>query len=139
MIGNVTVTEVPRDVRDLIRDGVSALVHHSHSQSFNAGWWHDQDKNSLIGDRFVIGTKLMLTVSELSEAMEGFRKNLMDDKLPSRSMVEVELADAMIRIADLAGSLKLDLAGAILEKMAFNAIRPDHKVENRAKADGKKF
>ena len=81
----------------------------------------------------------MLVVSEVAEAMEGHRKNLPDDKLPHRPMVEVELADAVIRIADLAGALGLDLGGAIAEKLAFNATRPDHKPENRKQAHGKKY
>ena len=37
----------------------------------------------------------MLIVSEIAEAMEGERKDLMDDKLPHRKMAEVELADAL--------------------------------------------
>jgi len=86
-----------------------------------------------------VSEKLMLVVSEVSEAMEGHRKNLMDDKLPHRKMVEVELADAVIRIADLAGALGLDLGGAIQEKMDYNAVRPDHKPENRLKPGGKQF
>ena len=81
----------------------------------------------------------MLVVSEVAEAMEGYRKNLMDDKLPHRSMVEVELADVIIRVFDLAGAMKLDLGGAIEEKLNFNKIRPDHKIENRLKDNGKKF
>ncbi len=81
----------------------------------------------------------MLIVSEVAEAMEGHRKNLMDDKLPHRSMLEVELADVLIRIGDLAGALKLDIAGAVIEKMNFNSNRPDHKIENRLKDGGKKF
>lgn len=52
---------------------------------------------------------------------------------------EVELADAVIRIADLAGGLGLDLGGAIAEKLAFNAVRPDHKPEARAVAGGKSY
>ena len=39
----------------------------------------------------------MLTISEIAEAMEGERKNLMDDHLPHRKMAEVEIADAYIR------------------------------------------
>lgn len=81
----------------------------------------------------------MLVVTEIAEATEGYRKNLMDDKLPHRTMVEVELADALIRILDLAGALGCDLGGATEEKRDFNAIRPDHKVESRLEINGKKF
>lgn len=84
-----------------------------------------------------VGELLMLTTSELAEAMEGHRKDLMDDKLPHRKMFEVELADALIRILDMAGGLGLDLEGAYKEKMAYNSHRADHKIENR-KADGGK-
>jgi NTP pyrophosphatase (non-canonical NTP hydrolase) len=86
-----------------------------------------------------IAEKLMLIVSECSEAMEGARKNLMDDKLPHRKMLEVELADALIRIFDTAGDLKLDLAGAVAEKILYNQQRKDHKIENRLLDNGKKF
>jgi NTP pyrophosphatase (non-canonical NTP hydrolase) len=63
----------------------------------------------------------------------------MDDKLPHRPALEVELADAIIRIMDLAGAMNLDIAGAICEKMTYNAQRPDHKIENRMSEGGKSF
>lgn len=81
----------------------------------------------------------MLIVSEIAEAMEGERKDLMDDKLPHRKMVEVELADALIRIFDYAGAYGLDLQGAYEEKKAYNKVRADHKPENRLKEGGKKW
>ena len=49
------------------------------------------------------------------------------------------LIDAVIRCFDMAGGLQLDLAGAIAEKLAYNAGRADHKIENRAAEGGKKF
>ena len=85
------------------------------------------------------GELLMLIVSEISEAMEGERKDLMDDKLPHRKMAEVELADALIRIFDYAGAYGLDLGGAFTEKMEYNAKREDHTVEARRGEHGKKF
>ena len=63
----------------------------------------------------------------------------MDDKLPHRSMLEVELADAVIRICDMCGGLGLDLEGAIYEKLEYNKNRADHKLENRLSENGKKF
>ena len=83
--------------------------------------------------------KLLLIVSEVTEAMEGNRKDLMDDKLPHRKMREVELGDAAIRIFDTAGGYGMDLDGAIVEKMAFNGVRPDHKTENRLAEGGKAY
>ena len=83
----------------------------------------------------------MLIITEIAEAMEGYRKGIRDDKLPHRLMslmIEVELADAVIRICDLAGALNLDLGGAIAEKLAHNKHRPDHNPENRKAEGGKK-
>lgn len=85
------------------------------------------------------GEQFMLIVSEIAEAMEGHRKGLMDDKLPHRKMVEVELADALIRIFDYAGENSLDLQGAFNEKMRFNVTREDHKTEARLGTGGKRY
>ena len=108
-----------------------------HEANIKAKWWK-KDENGSIIDRN-IGELLCLVHSEISEAMEGIRKNLMDDKLPHRTMFEVELADVIIRICDIAGKFNLDLDGAIAEKRAYNANRADHKIENRLKDNGKKF
>lgn len=177
----------------------------------NAKWWIDIKTGEPLQRN--VGELLMLCVSELSEALEGHRKDLMDDKLLHRKMFEVELADCFIRLLDIAGGFGLDLEkqdedkvnhgpigdyawdttdrnvaeglllitreltraydsyvtsrddklsrgdvryiidgifelarltdcdllGAYEEKMAYNAVRADHKVENRLKADGKKY
>lgn len=107
-----------------------------HDAALTAGWWTDEAGNFL---EYNTAEKLMLIVSELGEAMEGHRKGLMDDKLPHRLMIEVELADTVIRIFDLAGRKKFDLGGAIAEKLEYNAKREDHKRENRAAPGGKKY
>lgn len=106
------------------------LVNLCHGLSKDAGW-HDNPRE--------IGTMLMLIVSEVAEAMEGDRRGLMDDHLPHRKMMEVELADAVIRIMDLAGSRGYDLGGAIVEKLQYNQQRKDHKKENRELAGGKAY
>lgn len=117
---------------------INELVTYFHGKSKAAGWWQE-DGRDLTGDKYVHATKLMLVVTELAEAMEGLRKGLMDDKLPHRKMGEVELADACIRIFDLAGVLGYDLGGAMVEKDAFNSVRPDHQIENRKAAGGKAY
>lgn len=102
-----------------------------------AQWWIDIETGEPLERN--IGEMLCLVHSEISEALEGARKNRMDDHLPHRKQIEVELADALIRIFDIGGGLGLDLGGALAEKLAYNRSRLDHKVENRLKADGKKF
>lgn len=106
------------------------LVDLCHGLAKDAGW-HDKPRE--------IGTDLMLIVSEISEAMEGARKDLMDDHLTHRNMLEVELADAAIRIFDTAGKYNMDLGATIVEKLKYNTQRKDHKRENRNKENGKKF
>ena len=71
--------------------------------------------------------------------MEGARKGLMDTHLEHKSMMEVELADAIIRIFDLAESKNFNLGQTIYEKLEYNRSRADHKIKNRLKEGGKKF
>jgi NTP pyrophosphatase (non-canonical NTP hydrolase) len=92
--------------------------------------------------------KLMLDVSELSEAMEAARKDKWAANLGGivstcwsepggggeinidafetyiRGSVEEELADAIIRLCDLAGIYNIDLEWHIKTKMAYNKTRP---------------
>jgi len=105
--------------------------------------WHKNPKTGLPftkeENEELFGRRIALCHSELSEALEGHRKGLIDDKLPCRSAVEVELADAVIRICDLCGIMGYDLGGAIREKLAFNANREDHKMVNRNAPGGKAY
>lgn len=125
-----------RDELSII-NGIDTLVETCYDAAYEAGWWHDLKTGEKLQRNK--GEMLMLMVSELAEAMEAVRKNLMDDKLPDRPGVEVELADCVIRIADYCGGFDLDLAGAIVEKLDYNKNRADHKIENRAKDGGKSF
>jgi len=125
------------ETHDRIRAGIATAISVCHGASVHAGWYHDVRTGEPLKRNK--GEMLMLMVSEIAEAMEGERKNLMDDKLPHRPMAEVELADALIRIFDYAGAHGYDLGGAVIEKLAYNAKRADHKPENRLKAGGKQF
>lgn len=120
-------------------ESFTKLQNDTHEANVKAGWWTDlttgEPKEKTVD---LILSKLCLVHSEVSEATEGVRKNLSDDKLPHRPMGEVELADTVIRILDVAGAMGYDLAGAIIEKLEYNSKREDHKIENRMKDGGKK-
>lgn len=124
--------------RVLIEEGLRAAVRACHQASVDGGWWNDLRTGEDLHGRRNRGEMLMLIVSEVAEAMEGERKNRMDNHLPHRKMAEVELADALIRIFDYAGAHGYDLGAAVIEKMAYNAQRADHKPENRRNG-GKQF
>ncbi len=127
-----------------------------HKTSTDKGFWKDYDdaKDILpLGDlrsavqRAFISQKIMLTVSELSEAMEAQRTNHRADKLKFeyqmveieegdefaaktvfentiKNSIEDELADALIRICDLAGKMGVDLDWHVQRKMEYNGARP---------------
>lgn len=128
----------PNQQEDVLK-GIKEGIKLCHGAALKGGWWTDLETGESTKETRNKGELLMLIVSEVAEAMEGVRKNLPDDKLPHRSMEEVELADVIIRIFDYAGGFGLDVGGALLEKVAFNAQREDHRLENRKLANGKKF
>lgn len=169
---------------------ITAIANEIHAENVKVGWWDDYPVKT---DRHE--TAMMLVVSEISEAMEGHRKNLMDDHLPEFKMFDVELADALIRLLDLAGAYEIifgekfvenvtgfrliytipeqlylivqdaaanssrheviiktidtllnvatlnnvDIWKLVALKRAYNRKRLDHKRENRALENGKKF
>jgi NTP pyrophosphatase (non-canonical NTP hydrolase) len=135
MTVNQPVEEKDRDLFDACV-GIAVLAKIIHFDE-KSKWWVDlatgepKDRN--------VGEMLMLAVSELAEAMEGVRRNLMDDHLPARKMEEVEVADCIIRLLDYCEGRGLDIGGAIYEKMLYNQQRADHKREARLAPNGKKF
>lgn len=121
-------------------EAISDLQELIYQQNVVAGWWSSLETGKLKpqGNVTEILAKIALIHSEVSEALEGVRKDLMDDKLPHRRMPEVEMADAVIRIMDLCGHEGWDLAGAMQEKLMYNKSREDHKLEHRMAEGGKK-
>jgi NTP pyrophosphatase (non-canonical NTP hydrolase) len=115
---------------------IDDLCTQCHMAAVASGWWALPDGSP---KALNFGERLALVHSELSEALEGHRKSLPSDHIPGFSMVEEEFADALIRIFDTAGGMGLRLGEAFQAKMAYNQHRPDHKPENRALPDGKKY
>ena len=109
---------------------INRLVNICHGAAKAAHWW-DKERN--------VGELLCLIHSEVSEAMEGYRKDKFDDHLPKRKSIEVELADALVRIFDLAGGLNLSLGESFAEKLCYNQSREDHKPKHRSAPGGKRF
>ena len=118
---------------------VAELQSVCHQRSHAAGWWDDYIAMPERFRKYFLASRYALIHSEATEAFEGLRKTRMDDHLPRRKGEEVELADLLIRVFDYAGAMQFDLAGAIAEKLAYNAQRHDHTLEARAAEGGKKL
>lgn len=94
---------------------------HAHKKGFHSARMAHLSDMRVLSD----STALMLVVTEIAEAQEGLRKPGPSDKIPEYTIVEEELADAIIRIMDL-GSLRAHrVAEAVLAKLVYNATRPD--------------
>ena len=87
-----------------------------HDNAAVHGWWDEPRED---------GTLIALIMSEAAEALEALRKgNGPDEHCPQFSGAEVELADVIIRIMDMAESRGWNVAGAIVAKHEFNKTRP---------------
>jgi NTP pyrophosphatase (non-canonical NTP hydrolase) len=99
---------------------IKDLTKEAHQNALKHGFWEDIDRlfiTSEYGKNAVIGNMLMLIVSEIAEAQDGLRKGDKDN-------FKEELADIVIRTADLAGGLGIDLEAEIIKKMEKNKKRP---------------
>lgn len=98
----------------------NALAKAIYEQNKSVGWWDDPNRCIL--------TTLQLVSTEISEATEGERKDLMDDHLPHRKMGEVELADAQIRLFDLAGRFNLPVEVVPVDLDVFHNVGACHAI-----------
>ena len=111
------------------------------------------DDHGFHNDPRDFATRLMLIVSELSEAMEADRKGqwrgnpellsgkkLLDVEITRgeykrtvKGFVEEEIADAIIRLLDLAGIHNIDLDWHVKAKMAYNETQGYKKRRKKCK------
>lgn len=83
----------------ILEQDINQLAKDLHANNVAVGWWN--------GD-VCMYEKFQLVSTEIAEATEGARKDLMDDHLPHRKMEEVELADTLIRVLDIKERLGID-------------------------------
>ena len=84
-----------------------ALRDELHGNAVARGWWSDPATGKRIERDFLAMQQLENT--EITEAHEGWQHDHMDDKLPHRKMLEVELADYVIRALDRSGGFNIDV------------------------------
>ena len=142
---------------------ITDLSQSIYEHNVEVGWWDDLEnlrgridrvlkndnlsealKSEILNDinksiNLIITQKLALVHSEISEALEGLRKDLKDDHLPQYDMFAVELADAIIRILELAGAFNIPIGNIMMEKLEYNSKRADHTRKHRSGTNGKKF
>jgi len=84
---------------------LNLLANQIHIANLKAGWWDDflPEKHTRHE------TAMALVLSEIMEGLEGIRKGINDDHLPQYQMFDVEMADAMVRLLDLAGAYEINL------------------------------
>ncbi len=109
---------------------INELVEESHATAVEKGWWPE-------GEGVNIPEKLCLIHSEVSEALESYRKDEPPfwyslTKVGKPEGIVTELADVVIRIADLCGQNKWNLLEALEAKMAYNKTRPFRHGDKRA-------
>lgn len=122
LIAAAILLDPHRRTQGAIHSAFATLTHAFHGDAAAAGWHHNIETGE--PKRRNIGEMTMLAISELAEAMEGHRKRRMDDKLPHRPMLDVEIADFVIRGFDTIAipafeGIRLDLNDAMTSAARF--------------------
>lgn len=103
-------------MKSTLFNSLKELAKHIHQANKEKGFWPPEGRNT--------GECLMLMTSELGEAMEADRKNLMDSHLPQFKGLYVELVDCLIRILDFLGAMGVDVDAILQAKLEYNKSRP---------------
>jgi hypothetical protein len=111
--------------KNLIGSAFHILQGEIYINAVNHGFYGNTNENGSVNLANINkGERIALMHSELSEALEGIRKDLKDEHLPEFTSEEVELADCMIRILDHAEAFGLRLFEALIAKHEYNVNRP---------------
>lgn len=111
------------------------LTFDAHARAIRKGWWElklmEGGNGSALLAPFNLPEKIALIHSEASEALESYRRNeplvwfrTKEDGTQKPEGLAIELADVVIRVADLCGAMNIDLDKAVLLKSAYNETRP---------------